>query len=317
MKIAIGVVLIIILIYPSILSQSKKGDWPVLKGPYLGQKPPGEKPEIFAAGILSPKGGEFNSAFSPDGDEFYYSITDNVKKKDQIMVMKRLDNVWTKPEIARFSGQYDDCDISLSVDGDRLFFISIGRRLPGKGAPTKRNYMWFMNRAQNGWNEPKVVDYPGNLGGVYPVSIGDGTLYFSARLKDSYGKTDVYRCRYDNGSYGVPENLGTSINSIYGETDAYIEPKERFIIVTCWERPENIGGNKSDLYISFRMNDGAWTKLKNMGKLINTGSIEFCPMVSPEGKFLFFSSDRLDEDSCNIYWVDAKILEKYKPKKLK
>ena len=31
----------------------KNGEFPVLKGPYLGQKPPGMKPEIFAQGIIT------------------------------------------------------------------------------------------------------------------------------------------------------------------------------------------------------------------------------------------------------------------------
>lgn len=34
---------------------TSKEDFPVLKGPYLGQKPPGVKPEIFAPGIVSTK----------------------------------------------------------------------------------------------------------------------------------------------------------------------------------------------------------------------------------------------------------------------
>ena len=110
-----------------------KEDWPVLKGPYLGQKPPGKTPEIFAPGIVSTgtDGGEFNSVFSPDGNEFYYSLTNKEKKRDQIMYMRRVNNIWTKPEIAPFSGKYDDCDMFISYDGYRFFFISIGRKLPG------------------------------------------------------------------------------------------------------------------------------------------------------------------------------------------
>jgi len=39
---------------PALAQKSKKdkSDFPVLKGPYLGQKPPGIKPEIFAAGLI-------------------------------------------------------------------------------------------------------------------------------------------------------------------------------------------------------------------------------------------------------------------------
>jgi Tol biopolymer transport system component len=49
-------------------------DFPILKGPYLGQKPPGMTPEIFAPGIVSTGLDELNSVFSPDGDEFYFCV---------------------------------------------------------------------------------------------------------------------------------------------------------------------------------------------------------------------------------------------------
>jgi cytohesin len=46
--------------------------FPVLTGPYLGQKPPGEEPEIFAPGIVSTMGMQHGPAvFSSDGREVY------------------------------------------------------------------------------------------------------------------------------------------------------------------------------------------------------------------------------------------------------
>ena len=42
-----------ILIFDISHAQQKTKDFPVLKGPYLGQKPPGMNPEIFAPGIIS------------------------------------------------------------------------------------------------------------------------------------------------------------------------------------------------------------------------------------------------------------------------
>jgi hypothetical protein len=52
---------------------SQPNDFPKLKGPYLGQKPPGMTPEIFAPGIVSsPEFIDFKGAFSPDGREYYF-----------------------------------------------------------------------------------------------------------------------------------------------------------------------------------------------------------------------------------------------------
>jgi hypothetical protein len=39
-------------------------NWPTLKGPYLGQKPPGMIPEIFAPDIISTAEHEGSSGFS-------------------------------------------------------------------------------------------------------------------------------------------------------------------------------------------------------------------------------------------------------------
>jgi hypothetical protein len=313
------VILILILLFTlfDLPGVAEKGGWPVLKGPYLGQKPPGKVPEIFAPAVLCTKCGEFNSAFSPDGNEFFFSLTNKEKGRDQIMVMNRVNDIWTRPEIASFSGVYDDCDVSISPDGNRLFFISLGRILPGSDSPTKRNYLWYVDRVDKGWGKPQLLDYPGNVGGVYPMTTSNNTLYFSSRLKENFGKADIYRSRFINGSYSAPENVGSSINSEYGETDTFVAPDESYMIVTCWNRPGNFGGGKSDLYISFCKKDGSWTLLKNMGKLINTEYIEFCPLVSPDGKYFFFSSDRLNVKECDIYWVDARIIKELKPKELK
>ena len=140
-----------------------------------------------------------------------------------------------------------------------------------------------------------------------------GTLYFPARLDDSIGKSDIYRSQFVNGSYGAPVNLGSTINTKYIEGDLCVAPDESFLIVSCWDRPDNNG--ESDLYVSFRKNDGSWTTLKNMGKPINTKYNENCPTISPDGKYFFYISVDVDSKTANCYtsWVDAKIIAELKP----
>ncbi|MFC1639236.1 hypothetical protein ACFL3B_00565 [Gemmatimonadota bacterium] len=47
------------------------------EGPYLGQTPPGNTPEIFAPGIISTGMNEVEAAFSPDGTELYKTLDPN------------------------------------------------------------------------------------------------------------------------------------------------------------------------------------------------------------------------------------------------
>jgi len=52
---------------------AQKDDAPVLNGPYLGQKPPGKSPEIFAPGIVSTEIGELNTIVSPERKHFFFT----------------------------------------------------------------------------------------------------------------------------------------------------------------------------------------------------------------------------------------------------
>ena len=89
-----------------------------------------------------------------------------------------------------------------------------------------------------------------------------------------------------------------------------VAPDESYLIFSSRDRA---GYGSGDLFVSFRTADGGWTEPKNMGSTINTDELEFCPMVSPDGRWLSFS--RRYGDSCptttdaEIYWMDASIIE--------
>ncbi len=52
-----------------------------------------------------------------------------------------------------------------------------------------------------------------------------------------------------------------------------------------------------------------------MGENFNTASSEFCPMLSQDGKYFFFTPGRKGSD--DIYWVDARAILEFKPNELK
>jgi hypothetical protein len=65
-------------------------EFPKLSGPYLGQKPPGMAPEVFAPGIVSTAAHEFSCSFTPDGKEFYFTRRDPKLNQPFIMVTNRM-----------------------------------------------------------------------------------------------------------------------------------------------------------------------------------------------------------------------------------
>jgi ankyrin repeat protein len=278
---------------------------PVLQGDYLGQAKPGQVPVIFAPGFVSTEIPQLNAVFTPDGKEFYFSVR-KTNAPFAIMVTKLVNNRWTKPEIAPFSGTYSDVDQSIAADGKTFFFCS--NRPVNKGGKTKDHDFWVMERTGAGWGEPFHLGFEVNTDkeDFYPTVTRDGTLYFSSQ-REGQGTNNVYRSRLVNGKYTKAEKLSDAVNTRHREFDPFIAADESFIIFASG-RPGGYGA--SDLYVSFRQKDGTWKKAKNMGSTINSERSDYTPMLSPDGKYLFFTSGRGGVD--DIYWVDAGIIEKLK-----
>jgi hypothetical protein len=303
-------------------------DQPRLAGAFLGQEPPAGVPELFAPGVVSTGLDELNAVFSPDGNEFYFSVKLLDDIRHTIFVMRLASGRWTEPEVAPFSGHYADADPAFSPDGSRLFFIS-QRPLEGIG-PSKDWDIWVVDRTEQGWGQPTALGAPINTGDqeVHPSFTHDGTMYFSSNRPGGLGGFDVYRARVSGGSFEAPSNLGDVINTAGGEGDSYVAPDGSYLIVSTG-RQGGYGGN--DLWVSFREADGEWGEMRNLGTSVNSPETEYTPRVTPDGQFLFFASYRRDiadgrlviesyEDLKelyarpqnglgDIYWVGAEVIE--------
>ncbi len=107
--------------------------------------------------------------------------------------------------------------------------------------------------------------------------------------------------------------MAPPVNSEFGVGDVYVSPDESYTVLSS-SRPPSLGGG--DLFVSFRRPNGGWSEPAHLGNTINTDQTEFCPMVTPDGKFLFFSRRRgaswSEATAGDVYWVDAKILEQFR-----
>jgi len=249
-----------------------------------------------------------NSVFTTDGREFYFSR--RIPGKEYKMFYSReTSDGWSRPAPVPFSSKNSDVDMCMSHDGKRMYF---GSTRPVNGIKPDDFKIWYANRTAGGWSSAEYLDSPVNQGrkALYPTFSKNGTMYFQAIRDDSFGSRDIYCSKLINGRYSEPVHLGREINSKYGEGDVLTSPDESWLIVNSMGRPDGFG--KGDLYISFKKNDGSWTQLKNMGSVINSPESDYCPMLSPDGKYFFFTSKKTGNG--DIYWVDIKIIEKLKPK---
>lgn len=276
-----------------------------LKGPYLGQSPPGAEPEVFAPGIITSANINHSApAFSPDGDEIYWSRVQKHPPRVRILHMQRVEEHWSKPSLVPFSSNADDDCPVFSPDGRRLYFVS-HRPVEASGIDEKEN-IWFVEKQGPGWSDAIPVSPVVNRMNLHwQVSVSsDYTLYFACTQDKT---TRIYCSRLIDGSYAEAEALPYPINSGSGEETPWVAPNESYIIFSS-QRKGGRGG--ADLYISFRSAQKNWLEPVNLGPKVNSRSYELLPYVSPDHKYLFFVSARGGE--YDVYWVESKIIDRLK-----
>ena len=246
------------------------------------------EPTIFAEGVISTGDYESHLSFTPDGSTVYYLLSTPSFNHWTIVVSRFDKGKWGAPEVAPFSGQYDDADPFISRDGSKFWFIS------NRPVDAKRKTdmdIWVMEKTGDGWGEPNHLGPTVNstANEWFPTVADDGTLYFGSERNGGAGGADLYRSRLVNGQYTQAENLGNAVNSAGGEYEPFIAHDQSYLIFAAIGRSDGLGA--FDLYISYRRDSG-WSKAANLGTVINTGAVEFSPSVSPDGKYLFFASTR-------------------------
>ncbi len=278
-----------------------------MKGKYMGQPPPTLTPKLFAPNFISTEESEFGSIFNAEGTEFYYGV--DVNGKNEIRYSQIINNQWSKPKAILSHERYGYNDPFLSPNEDRLYCIS-NRALDGIGK-RKDIDIWYIEKNKKGWSVP--INAGSNInseGNEYYISFTrEGTMYFSsngkAPKKGKKADHDIYYANFVNGAFQPPVILGSAINTDAYEADVFIAPDESYIIF-CSTREGGFG--RGDLYISFKQAEGNWSKAANMGKAINTSEYEYCPFVTKDGKYLFYTSNQ------DIYWVSTAIFDELREK---
>jgi len=265
------------------------------------------EPRIFLPGIISTDMDESGGTFSPDGRDFYFTLLAPYTTNPHfgaICVSHFQNGAWQEPRIVSFSGKSLDFGPRLSADGTQLYFASV-RPVPNNKRPHFR--IWVSQKTGNEWGEPVPIDAPINQedsDNIDPALTKSGDLYFASNRADPAGHFHIYFARWNAGKFQEPEKLGPEINSDFNESSPAISPDGKFLVFASTAAPEDperrrpqdlIAAGKpyprQDLYLSTNRN-GHWTIAKHLEHRINSSAEEVYPDFSPDGKFLFWGSER-------------------------
>lgn len=255
---------------------------------FLGQKPPGLKPELFAPGIVSTENLEMPGVMDTKEGKFYFirKLKDEAPKTHVFYLESGL---W------RDSVLTDDFGGFISPDGNTLY----------QGGD-------YRERTETGWSEKKSLELFSSEFPIMGLTVSSEKTYVFDD-HDSIGT--LYYSRLIDGIREEPRPFNKEINQGKWTAHPFIAPDESYLI---WDSERQGGSGETDLYISFRQKDGSWGPAINMGEEINSEYEDGGGFVTNDGKYFFFNrinlTDNFETSEAHIYWVDAQIIENLKSK---
>jgi hypothetical protein len=267
------------------------------------------QPTLFAPGLISTDLDESGGVFGPGGSDFYFTLVapyTTAPRFAMLCVSHFQNGHWQPPQTLPFSGTSFDIAPHLNADGTQLYFASV-RPTPQSKVPRLRIWVAQRNATTGGWSDPALLPAPINTedsNNIDPALASDGSLYFASDRNDPAGHLHIFFSRWDGSKFLPPEKLGPEINSNFSEAAPAISPDGNTLVFASAAAPEDpdrrrpqdlIAAGKpyprQDLYIAYKR-DGHWTPARHLEHGVNSFAEEVYPSFSPDGKFLFWGSER-------------------------
>jgi dipeptidyl aminopeptidase/acylaminoacyl peptidase len=170
-------------------------------------------------------------------------------------------------------------DVDISPDGKEIFFVESNNEW--------NDFMIFYTQQQDdgSWTEPVKAPFLGELdGGLRPYFSPDGQrLYFISKWP-----RDVWMSEKTSDGWATAVKLDSPINSDAIEHAAFETADKTLWFCSHREIPESKGG--CDLYSAI-MENGKYVKAVNI-EALNTENHDCAAVLSPDGKYLLFHSNR-------------------------
>jgi hypothetical protein len=247
----------------------------------LGQTPPGNTPKIFPLSVNQGFFAAERIAISPDGSDIYYSEIKSYYpiKGENIKRYSFSGGKWTGP-----FNLFDGYAPGLSVNGDTMYFE--------RKDLTNNSEAYISVKTGNGWGSPKRILTHLNKAHYCQVTA-KGNYYISSKTENGSGYNDWCRVVV-SATDSIASSLGKPLNTPGENLDFFISRDESYMIVT----------NRPRLGISYRNSDGSWTEPRNFGPKIDFGLGRWGPYVSPDNKYMFYTTGtKFDYSDVAVYWV--------------
>lgn len=280
---------------------------------YFDQEPPSTVPKLFAPSIVNTDNIELNVVFNADNTEMFFSrIVDN---SFIIHHSEWINGQWSAIKPLKM---YDDevfvsvaCDPTITKDGKTMYFLGVDPTLYKDDVTREELYTIppdiYKSKKVNGkWEVASKVDFSISTEYLetYPVVTADGSLYFRSNRPSNEGGMNTYRAQYlGNEKFATPVIIKTPTEK--KELITYVSKEEQYAITN----------GQGKFQITFNEN-GEWTKPREIPLKYESNWRYYCPYMSSDGKYFFFSRKYNNPkkkgwagvEKGEVYWVNADVL---------
>jgi len=188
---------------------------------------------------------------------------------------------------------------TFSADGRVMFFSRTNpKRVEIKGEKVATVSIFRAEFKNNDWVNVTRVPFASDMYSVeHPMLTRDGRrLYFASDMPGGLGSFDIWYVDVnDDGTFGNPVNMGSTINTKHREQFPFISDDATVLYFASDGHP-GMGG--LDVFSS-KAYDGVFAKPVNLGETLNSGMDDFGYIINDTTKKGYFASNRKGSD--NLY----------------
>ena len=175
---------------------------------------------------------------------------------------------------------------ALTFYGNQLMFT----RKMNRGNGYYEEEVFVSQKTDDAWTTPEPLSFESFPDGIDPgaafLSADGSKLYLTGCGWGRDSGCDLYVSHWGVDQWSMPRKIEGSINTGSWESQPCVsaDGKELYFV-------SRRNGN-ADIYCSRRNADRSWGEPQNLGAPINTKGNEMAPFLHPDGRTLYFSSDK-------------------------
>lgn len=199
---------------------------------------------------------------------------------------------------ANINSPYPEMGPLVSPDGKTLYFSRRGDP-KDKGGKGDLEDIWYSewNESTQSWGEAKNIGAPLNNDGpnfINSISPDGNTLLLGNSYNEDGTMEDGVSISHRTADgWSFPERLEIENDvNLNARANFFMSNNQKILLLSVEHKKDNVGHR--DLYVSFRSDDGTWTKPTNLGNTVNTTATEEAPFLASDDRTLYYASDGLN-----------------------